>query len=193
MANRTHNKAKNSRNGRHSNRLTSTKSSTYKKVDNTSNDAIISDIENWCRSQDMVHVQIYRQFKNKKFVENVSELLVENLLPTNIRRPVNIDIWVYNSLDEQAGGFCWGDKNTIEIELARTSEGHKFTREEMLINLTHELIHAKQFISGELSSTTARWKKADYSKTPYSKQPWEREAYYWEKRLYEKYFEKLNA
>ena len=54
-------------------------------------------------------------------------------------------------------------------------------------------VEAKQFISGELSSTTARWKKTDYSKTPYSKQPWEREAYYWEKRLYEKYFEKLNA
>jgi hypothetical protein len=38
-----------------------------------------------------------------------------------------------------------------------------------------------------------RWKKSDYSKTPYSHQPWEREAYYWEKRLYEQYFKKLNA
>ena len=47
----------------------------------------------------------------------------------------------------------------------------------MLINLTHEVIHAKQFISGELSPTTARWKNSDYTKTPYSKQPWEREAY----------------
>ena len=112
----------------------------------------------------MVHVQIYGQFKNKKFVENVSELLVENILPTNIRRPVSVDIWIYNALEEQAGGFCWGDKNTIEIELARTSDGHRFSREEMLINLTHELIHAKQFIAGELSPTTAKWKKADYSK-----------------------------
>lgn len=141
----------------------------------------------------MVHVNLYGQFKNKKLVENISELLVENILPTNIRRPVNIDVWILNVLEEQAGGFCWGDRDLIDIEIARTSEGIKFTREEMLINLTHELIHAKQFISGELSPTTAKWKKADYTKTPYSKQPWEREAYYWEKRLYEKYFEKLNA
>ena len=55
-------------------------------------------------------------------------------------------------IDELAGGFCWGDKDSIEIEIARTSEGHKFTREEMLINPTHELIHAKQFIRGELSN-----------------------------------------
>ena len=109
----------------------------------------------------MVHVNLYGQFKNKKLVENISELLVENILPTNIRRPVNIDVWILNVLEEQAGGFCWGDRDLIDIEIARTSEGIKFTREEMLINLTHELIHAQQFISGELSPTTARWKKGD--------------------------------
>ena len=63
MANRTHNKAKNSPNGRHSNRLT-TNPSTYKKVDNTSNDAIISDIENWCRSPRYGPVQPWAS-KNK--------------------------------------------------------------------------------------------------------------------------------
>ena len=81
----------------------------------------------------------------------------------------------------------------VDIEVARTSNGYRFHRDEMLVNLTHELVHAKQFIAGELSPTTAKWKKGDYSKVPYSKQPWEREAYYWEKRLYEKFFEKLNA
>tara|TARA_B100001057_G_scaffold271720_1_gene271990 strand:+ start:1029 stop:1454 length:426 start_codon:yes stop_codon:yes gene_type:complete len=141
----------------------------------------------------MIHVQIQGQFKNKKFVENVSELLVETILPVKLRRAVSIDIWIYNALEEQAGGYCWGDKHHVDIEVARTSNGYRFHRDEMLVNLTHELVHAKQFIAGELSPTTAKWKKGDYSKVPYSKQPWEREAYYWEKRLCEKFFEKLNA
>ena len=141
----------------------------------------------------MVHVQINGQFKNKAFVENVSELLLETILPVKLRRAVSVDVWIYNAVEDQAGGYCWGDKDSVDIEIARTSDGYRYTREELLINLTHELIHAKQFIAGELSPTTAKWKKGDYSKTPYSKQPWEREAYYWEKRLYEKFFKKLGA
>lgn len=162
-------------------------------VDIASNDAIIKDIKARCRNQDMLHVQMYGQFKNKNQVERISELMLENIIPTKLRRNVQISVWVYNALEEQVGGYCWGDKSEVEIEIARTSEGERFTREEMLINLTHELIHAKQFITGQLSPNSMRWKKSDYSKTPYSHQPWEREAYYWEKRLYEQYFKKLNA
>ena len=141
----------------------------------------------------MIHVQIHGQLKNRKFVQNVCELLLENIIPTKLRRNVDVDVWIYNAVEEQAGGYCWGDKRQVEIEIARTSEGYRYTREELLTNLTHELIHAKQFIAGELSPTNMRWKKADYTKVPYSQQPWEREAHRWEKRLYEKYFKKLGA
>ena len=141
----------------------------------------------------MIHVQIHGQLKNRKFVENVCELLLENIIPTKLRRNVDVDVWILNALEEQAGGYCWGDKRSIDIEVARTSEGYRYSREELLTNLTHELIHAKQFITGELSPSNMRWKKADYTKVPYSHQPWEREAYRWETRLYEKYFKKLGA
>ena len=193
MANRSYNKTKNRRNGRHCNTITSSKSISYKKVDKSTIDANISTISNWVGNQDMIHVQIHGQLKNRKFVQNVCELLLENIIPTKLRRNVDVDVWIHNAVEDQAGGYCWGDKRQVEIEVARTSEGYRYTREELLINLTHELIHAKQFITGELSPTNMRWKKADYTKVPYSQQPWEREAYRWEKRLYEKYFEKLNA
>ena len=193
MADRSHHKAQNSRNGRHSNKLIPSNSITYKKVDKSTQDATISTISNWVGNQDMVHVEIHGQLKNRKFVENVSELLLENIIPNKLRRNVQVDVWIYNAVEEQAGGYCWGDKKNIDIEIARTSDGYRYTREELLLNLTHELIHAKQFIAGELSPSNMKWKKADYSKVPYSHQPWEREAYRWEKRLYEKYFKKLNA
>ena len=151
MANRSHNKAKNSRNGRHSNRLIPSKSITYKKVDKATIDANISTISNWVGNQDMVHVEIHGQLKNRKFVENVCELMLENIIPNKLRRNVQVDVWIYNAVEEQAGGYCWGDKKAIDIEIARTSEGYRYTREELLMNLTHELIHAKQFIAGELS------------------------------------------
>ena len=193
MANRSYNKTKNRRNGRHCNTITSSKSISYKKVDKSTIDANISTISNWVGNQDMIHVQIHGQLKNRKFVQNVCELLLENIIPTKLRRNVDVDVWIHNAVEDQAGGYCWGDKRQVEIEVARTSEGYRYTREELLINLTHELIHAKQFITGELSPTNMRWKKADYTKVPYSQQPWEREAYRWEKRLYEKYFKKLGA
>jgi len=163
-------------------------------VDTTSKDAIISNIKRRCRNQDMVHIQMYGQFKNKHIIERISELMLENIIPIKLRRNVNVDVYVHTALEEQAGGYCWGDKKDVEIEIARTSEGYRFSREELLINLTHELVHAKQFISGELTGKAmSTWKRSDHSKTPYSHQPWEREAYYWEKRLYEQYFKKLKV
>jgi len=141
----------------------------------------------------MIEVAIVGQFKNKVFVQSVAELMLENIIPTKLRRNVTVDVHIHNTLEEQAGGYCWGDKHHIDIELARRSNGYEFERDEILINLTHELIHAKQFLSGELSGSQMRWKKADLSDVPYSKQPWEREAYYWEERLFKQYFEKLDA
>ena len=141
----------------------------------------------------MIEVCIIGQFRNKSFVQSVSELMLENIIPIKLRRNVTVDVQIHNALEEQAGGYCRGDKHHIDIELERTSNGYVFEREEILINLTHELVHAKQFLAGELSGSAMRWKKADMSDVPYSKQPWEREAYYWEERLFKQYFEKLDA
>ena len=65
------------------------------------------------------------------------------------------------------------DKNEVEIELARQSGRKKFTLDEMMLNLAHELVHAKQFLKGELHPTLSKWKKfkKDYANTPYLKQP----------------------
>jgi len=132
-----------------------------------------------CRNQDMVHVQVIGKIKNKLLIERVSELLLENIIPTKIKRTVDVTINILTICDEQAGGYCWGDESEVEIEIARTSNNHVYSREKILTNLTHELVHAKQFITGEMTSKSI-W-------------TWESEAYGWEKRLYENYFKKLNV
>jgi len=86
--------------------------------------------------------------------------------------------------------LCLGDKNSVEIELARGSGNTTFTLKEMMVNLAHELVHAKQFIKGELHPSLNRWKKLDYSNTAYSRQPWEKEAYLLEDKLVEKFWNK---
>ena len=60
----------------------------------------------------------------------------------------------------------------------------------MMLNLAHELVHAKQFIKGELHPTLYKWKKfkKDYAKTPYFKQPWEKEAYLMEDKIFNQFW-----
>ena len=65
-------------------------------------------------------------------------------------------------------------QSKIEIINKIVSEANNNSQ---LENLAHELIHAKQFISGESSPDKNM----------------ESEAYGWEERLYEKYFRKLNV
>jgi len=130
-----------------------------------------------CKNQDMVIVQVLGQIKNKFLIERVSELILESIIPNKLTTPVDVTINVLTECDEQAGGFCWGDNTEVEIEIARTSHSHEYSRKSILTNLAHELIHAKQFIAGESSPDKNM----------------ESEAYGWEERLYEKYFRKLNV
>ena len=47
---------------------------------------------------------------------------------------------VVTKCDEDNYALCWGDKNEVEIELARTSGKKKFTHDEMMLNLAHEIV-----------------------------------------------------
>ena len=140
----------------------------------------------------MIIVDIFGQIKNKKRVREFVESSLYYLLP-ELKEQIHIDVTFKKTLDGNVFGYCSGDKNSAEIEIAKTSGGVPLLQDEIMLSLAHEIIHAKQFITGELSPSSMRWKKADYTKVPYSHQPWEREAYRWETRLYEKYFKKLGA
>lgn len=101
----------------------------------------------------------------------------------DLEHDVDVTIDLMTELDDQLGGFCYGDNEHIVIGLGRKSHGDYFTRNEVLRNLMHELIHAKQLILHEIDHGLMFRR--------YEDQPWEIEAYGNEDVLCEKYFKKF--
>ena len=88
--------------------------------------------------------------------------------------------------------MCWGNRNSVEIEIARGSEDSDFPFDEIMLNLGHELIHAKQFLKGDLSANL-RWnERKNILYDQYMSQPWEREAYRDEVEIFEKYWKRVD-
>ena len=95
-------------------------------------------------------------------------------------------------LDGDAGGYCFGDNELIEIEIATHVQGEALAEDTILQNIAHEMVHARQLITGRLEDqglqiTTAGdaqtlikvqvWEGEVYTNTAYADQPWEIEAY----------------
>ncbi len=135
----------------------------------------------------MVHVFINGRLAKKQDVILASELLINDHCP-EFNHTVDVHIDILNKVDDNLAGYCWGDSEHIEIELARKSNDYTYTREELLLNLTHELVHAKQLINKQFEF---KFKESSRKNTPYSHLPWEEEAYGLEDSLYKKYFKRL--
>ena len=124
------------------------------------------------------------RIKNKKRVEAYIHTLAKEL---GINRLYSKCILVKFStkLDSEAQVLCWGDKKThVEISIARTSEGETMTLESMMQTLAHEMVHAKQYLRGELCGYTAAWKGRKPRNYKYENAPWEKEAYRLEEELF---------
>ena len=138
-------------------------------------------------------VIIEGRVKNKKRVEEYIHALAKEL---GINRLYSKGIFVkfYTKLDHGAQGLCWGDhKSHAEISIARTSNGDAFTLEEMMQTLAHEMVHAKQYIKGELVSGVgrkpSRWFGKPVKGDNYWDLPWEIEAHGREVGLFVRYCE----
>ena len=78
-----------------------------------------------------------------------------------------------------------GDKE--EIDMVIYLNHNKYS---ILETVAHEMIHVKQFNSGDLVVSKRRkiWKSVDHTKTSYKKSPWEIEAFDQEQALADKFF-----
>lgn len=103
-----------------------------------------------------------------------------------------VTVEVKESCDSDAGGYCMGDSEEIEIEIATHVMGEPLSDETIKRNIAHELVHAEQVISGRLEDLGLQlvqsgdcqslvkvsiWDGETYTNTKYEDQPWEIDAY----------------
>ena len=133
-------------------------------------------------------VIIKGRIKNKK---KVHEFINDVAKELGIHRLYSKTIIVRFStrLMDESQGLCWGDQRThAEIDIARTSSGESMTMESMMQTLAHELVHAKQYLRGELCGWSGSWKGRKPRNYKYENAPWEKEAYRLEEELYNKHW-----
>jgi|ETNmetMinimDraft_27_1059897.scaffolds.fasta_scaffold162584_2 hypothetical protein len=135
----------------------------------------------------MIHVFINGRLAKKQDIIIASELLLNEQCP-NCNSTVDVNIEILKTVDDNLAGYCWGDSEHVEIEIARVSNDYTYSREELLLNLTHELVHAKQLINKQFEF---KLQEELIKNTPYNKLPWEEEAYGLEDSLYKKHFKRL--
>ena len=116
--------------------------------------------------------------------------------------PTLVEVDIRKKCANDAGGYCHGDDNDIQIEIARYDAEGKIPTAVLMQNLAHEFIHAKQIAEGRLvnhgfifrkNKTSENdiglsykwlWEGKAYIDVPYSDHPWEHEAYALEEEVY---------
>lgn len=131
-----------------------------------------------------IHVDFKGQIKDKKRIEKYVKSVLHYFMP-RLRRNIFVEVKFTKDLGGDYG-YCLGSKDHVEIEIGK----YNFSLDQMMVTLAHELIHAKQFLKGELTPTMKNWKTFNYEGVPYSRQPWEREAYKKEEFIYELFWVK---
>lgn len=112
-----------------------------------------------------------------------------------------VDVDIVSKCAANAGGFCDGDDDMVNVEIARYDAYGKIPTKQLMINLAHEMIHAHQIASGRLVNGGLAFRTAedgsqymatkqvfegiDYVGVSYNDQPWEKEAYDAEEEVYE--------
>ena len=99
----------------------------------------------------------------------------------------NLEIEFTSRLEGESQGFCVGDQSVACIQIAKKSHNKKISFLVQMQTLAHELVHAKQFLRGELGydkKGAFTWKNRSGRGYKYKNQPWEKEAEKFEKILF---------
>lgn len=148
----------------------------------------------------MFYITIDGQIKNKKHVYTFTEDVLQHFFKYRLKRPIDINIKIVKSLPDNDMGLCDGDRDEVNIDVAKGYMDEKdsyvlYEYDLVLKTLVHELIHAKQFIRGQMSSKNRIWidkgVKKDCKGIWYKNLPWEKEAYSLEDQLYDLYWCKV--
>ena len=137
----------------------------------------------------MITFELFGKIKNKKRYIKFVEDVIMHLLPYPYKREIFIAIEFSKKLEN--AGECVGDRNYADITIAKEIDGVKVPSREIALTLAHELIHAKQYIKGQVSPSKPEWKGINYSNVSYRGSPWEKEAYLMEDKLVEMFYDEV--
>ena len=146
----------------------------------------------------MFDIKLVGDIPHKRYVKKYVKDILHHFFGNRVKRSIPIKIKLFDYLDGNQG-LCMGSRNYVDIELAKKIQGknnrkRKPTLDQLLETLAHELIHAKQFIRGEINLRNLIWRGArgpyDCKRLSYRRTPWEREAYSQEKDLKITYWDK---
>ena len=123
--------------------------------------------------------------RNRRVVEIYMFNLINALGMGRLRKPT-IEVSFERGLD--ALGYCTGERTEASIEIAIRCpvDGSKISFLDQMRTLAHEMVHARQYIRGQLGSDGGNWEwKGKSAKNyKYENQPWEKEAYGLESALF---------
>ena len=104
----------------------------------------------------------------------------------------NTEMYIQPTCDGDAGGLCYGTADDVLILIARKDSQGKFTREQLMTHIAHEMIHAQQLhtkrmINAGFTQTSdgeilyqaeVSWEGEEYGfDVAYNDQPWEIDAH----------------
>lgn len=122
------------------------------------------------------------QVKNKAVVEEYIINLIKHYR-MHTRKSGSITVKFSKNLGGNYLGTCLGDKRDVEILISKNQSFLSQMR-----TLSHEFIHAKQFLRGELDPSGRVWKGIDCDNMKYGTEPYEVEAFDGEDELFMKTF-----
>lgn len=111
-----------------------------------------------------------------------------------------VELNFVKSFNDGAAGYCDGDQDFVNIDIARHDAAGKIPTKNIMINIAHEMIHASQIQTGRLENSglvlrtdvagnkqldcTWIWEDQEYVNLAYEDRPWEHEAYDLEETVY---------
>lgn len=146
-----------------------------------------------------MNISFKGRLKHNKKVIAYTHKILNHFVPNNDKN-INIKIMEVHHIPNRdlLGGEALGDRsiagtaqrhgNNIIIKIANYAPD-QVDFEEKMLTLAHELVHAKQYILGQLLN--GKWKgqpTSNYFHLPYRNYPWEEEAYGLEESLYKKFW-----
>ena len=110
--------------------------------------------------------------------------------------PLDVIVDIYRDSSDDAVGYCSGDADEAHIAINQSTKGNDWVE-----ILAHELVHAKQYLEGELEDggpMVHYWQgnkivtvKELFDYDAYRQLPWEREAFSKQKEIMEYIYDQL--